>query len=159
MRWAGLLSVLIAGGFGGLSAQEDLLESLAWMSGCWLDDGPGGSSEEVWTTPAGGLLLGISRTMSGEGRVAFEYMRVVSGAEGVRLLASPGGGPATAFPAVVVSEERFRVERPDHDFPRAIEYRPLGPDSLVAEVFAEEDSPDPAFALRFERVRCPGGGR
>ena len=111
----------------------------------------------MWTAPGEGLLLGVSRSRSSRGRVAFEYMRIEAGPDGVIFHAAPGGGPATAFPAVAVTGERLRVERPDHDFPRAIEYRKQGADSLVARVFGEVTAADPAFALRFARVACPGG--
>ncbi len=141
---------------GAAPAQEAGLAPLGWMSGCWVDRDGDGSSEEVWTTASGGLLLGVSRSVSRTGRVAFEYMRIQSGEDGVTLFASPGGAPATAFPAVEVGADRLRVERADHDFPRAIEYRPLGADSLVALVFGEVDAAEPVFTLHFARARCPG---
>ena len=154
---AASLALLFLAGFRSAAAQEDALAPLRWMSGCWLDQGPDGRSEEVWTTPGGGLLLGLSRSFSEPGRTAFEYMRVEARPEGVTLYASPGGAPPTAFTAVMVSEVGLRVERPDHDFPRAIEYRPVGRDSLVAHVFGAVDTDEPAFSLRFARVPCPVG--
>lgn len=143
----------------GAKAQAEALEPLNWMSGCWMDRDGEASSEEVWTSASGGLLLGVSRSLSPTGGVAFEYMRIHATADGVTLFASPGGDPATAFPAVEVSADRLRVERPDHDFPRAIEYRPVGADSMVVLVFGDVGPVEPAFTLRFARVRCPGGSR
>ena len=153
--WLVLLSGLVLCP-GGVHAQDRPLQSLDWMGGCWIAQGEGGWTEEFWTAPAAGLLLGLSRSVAGEGRVAFEYMRVEAGREGVVFHAAPGGGFETAFPAVEVSRERLRVERPDHDFPRAIEYRPVRGDSMVARVFRGVDDPEPAFTLRFGRTGCPG---
>lgn len=137
-------------------AQEADLHRLGWMSGCWLAETADSWSEEIWTAPAGGLLLGISRSGSADGDTAFEYMRIQAGVNGTALIASPGGRPGVTFPAVVADEARLRVERPDHDFPRAIEYNPVGADSLVARVYGEVRGAEPSFTLRFGRVDCPG---
>jgi hypothetical protein len=143
-------------GAAGGTAQEAPLEALAWMSGCWSTEGTGTRTEELWTTPEGGLLIGLSRSLSARGATAFEYMRIESSPGGATFHASPGGRSGTAFPVVAADRNRLRVERPDHDFPRAIEYRPVGEDSLVARVFAEVDGVEPSFTLRFARVSCPG---
>lgn len=137
-------------------AQEGELQALRWLAGCWLAGAVDSWTEEIWTAPAGGLLLGISRSVSADRGTAFEYMRIETGPGGTVLIASPSGRPGTAFPAVVADGTRFRVERPDHDFPRAIEYRPMGRDSLVARVFGEVAGAEPSFTLRFGRVDCPG---
>ena len=142
---------------GAAAAQDpDALRPLEWMSGCWMAESGGGWSQEIWTEPTRGLILGLSRSVSGRGGVAFEYMRIETVRGEVALNASPGGGSTTAFPAVEVSRERFRVERPDHDFPQAIEYRPIGADSMVAEVFGGVTDVRPAFTLPFARATCPG---
>jgi hypothetical protein len=150
------IATVLATAVGG-AAQESPLEVLGWMSGCWSADGAGSRTEELWTTPEGGLLIGLSRSLSAGGATAFEYMRIESAPGGTTFHASPGGGPATTFPVVSADRGRLRVERPDHDFPKAIEYRPVGADSLVARVFAEVDAVEPSFTLRFARVSCPGG--
>jgi hypothetical protein len=47
---------------------------VAWVSGTWQSDQSpaGGSTEERWTPPAGGAVIGISRTMRGPGMTAYE---------------------------------------------------------------------------------------
>lgn len=150
-----MLAVLLTA-VGG-SAQESSLEALGWMSGCWSAEEGTSRTEEVWTTPEGGLLIGLSRSLSAGAATAFEYMRIESSPAGATFHASPGGRPGTAFPVVAADRSRLRVERPDHDFPRAIEYRPVGVDSLVARVFAEVDGVEPSVILHFARISCPGG--
>lgn len=99
------------------------LADLAWLAGHWQAEHGGAITEELWTRPAGGLMLGLNRQYrAGEG-AAFEYLRIEEGAEGIRYLASPGGGPPTAFPLARTAERHVVFENPDHDWPQVIEYR------------------------------------
>jgi hypothetical protein len=41
------------------------LTDVAWIAGHWVNDDEGNLSEEVWTTPAGGSMLGMWRFVSG----------------------------------------------------------------------------------------------
>jgi hypothetical protein len=151
--------VILAALAGGGQAQDRDLRELSWMSGCWLAGDAESWTEEIWSTPGGGLLLGTSRSVSAGRATTFEYMRIEWGPNGTALIASPSGRPGTTFPAVAVDRTRLRVERPDHDFPRAIEYHPIGADSLVARVFGEVDAAEPRVVLHFGRVDCPGTAR
>ncbi len=142
----------------GLRAQEPLSE-LTWLAGCWVAGSGESRTEELWTTPAGGLLLGVSRTLRPDRSPAFEYLRIESDDGGPVYRASPGGRPPTSFRIVAVGSEGFRAELPEHDFPRAIEYRRIGADSLIAHVYGEiGGDAEPAFSLPFARGLCPGVG-
>src|SRR5687768_559674 len=48
---------------------------VAWMAGDW-QTAPGGRAliEEHWTQPAGGSMLGMSRTVAGGRTAEFEYL-------------------------------------------------------------------------------------
>ena len=59
-----------------LSARADVAD-LRWLAGCWSQDGREAGSVEQWTAPAGGTMLGMSRTVSGGKTVAFEHLRIV----------------------------------------------------------------------------------
>jgi hypothetical protein len=114
------------------------LDDLGWLAGHWRSEergavtgsnGTGGTvtggtvTEELWTTPAGGLMLGLNRQIRPGRRAAFEFLRIEESAEGIRYVASPGGGPATAFPLARTAERRVVFENPEHDWPQVIEYR------------------------------------
>ena len=99
------------------------LDDLGWLAGHWQAEREGTITEELWTAPAGGLMLGLNRQYRAGGRAAFEYLRIESGAEGIRYVASPGGGPPTAFPLARTAERHVAFENPDHDWPQVIEYR------------------------------------
>jgi len=154
--------ILAAGGLlllsGGLGAQEPVAE-LAWLAGCWVAGSGASRTEELWTAPAGGLLLGVSRTLRPGRSPAFEYLRIESDDDGPVYRASPGGRSPTSFRIVAAGSEGFRAELPEHDFPRAIEYRRIGADSLIAHVYGEiGENVEPAFSLHFARGLCPGVG-
>lgn len=47
------------------------VERVAWMAGHWRGTAFGGMSEEVWTEPAGGAMLGMFRSLGPDGEVRF----------------------------------------------------------------------------------------
>lgn len=49
------------------------LGQLDWMAGSWKSTQDAKSSEEHWTSPAGNMMLGVHRDVSGE-RAFFEYL-------------------------------------------------------------------------------------
>jgi hypothetical protein len=103
-------------------------DNLAWLAGTWVaDEGEGRWTEERWSAPRGGVMLGTS--LSGQGKAAswFEFMRIAP-AEGGRVAfhASPGGAPASAFPLVETGKRKAVFENPAHDYPTRIEYRREG---------------------------------
>jgi hypothetical protein len=52
------------------------VEDLAWISGAWVAEGADGWTEEQWTAPHGGILLGTSRSGRTERVSGFEFMRI-----------------------------------------------------------------------------------
>lgn len=101
-------------------------ETLSWLTGSWGSTSESGRvSEELWLPPAGGVLFGVNRTISSDGKLlAFEHLRIEERDGGLVYLAAPGGRqPPTEFPAVHVTVERAVFENPEHDFPQRITYR------------------------------------
>lgn len=107
------------------------LASLAWMAGSWSGEEGGTRSEEHWTRPAGGLMLGLHRDLR-DGRAGFEFLRIAETGEGVVYLASPGGREPTAFPLLESSPGRAVFANPEHDFPQRILYWRDGDDLCAA---------------------------
>lgn len=105
----------------------------AWLAGCWQSRG-NRQTLEMWMPPAGGLMLGASRTMIGG--VVREYEQLVIKAENGTLVytATPSGQQTASFTATSVTDTSFVVENPQHDFPQRISYRRLGADSLIAQI-------------------------
>lgn len=116
------------------------VDDLAWLSGRWETAAEGRWTEESWSAPRGGLLLGYSRSGRGEAVREFEHLRIQAGADGVPAYwASPGGRAAVAFRLVSARGTEAVFENPQHDFPQRIRYRRDG-DALIATISAIDGS-------------------
>lgn len=106
----------------------------AWLAGCWEQRTGNRESLEMWMPPAGGLMLGASRTIVGGG--VREYEQVMIKAEGGKLVytATPSGQHTASFTSTHITDSSFTVENLQHDFPQRIIYRRRGADSLVARI-------------------------
>jgi hypothetical protein len=105
-----------------------------WMSGDWTLENGADWTEEHWSGPRAGQMLGIGRNGRGERLQSFEYMRIERDAQGrLTFWGSPGGSPAVAFPAVETGSAKVVFENPAHDFPVRIAYSRAG-DILTATI-------------------------
>jgi hypothetical protein len=116
------------------SAAAPRLDSLAWMAGSWVSDSAGTRTEEHWTAPIGGLMVGMNRLVIGGQARAFEFMHIREQGDTIVYLAQPSGRPATPFTMIELGNRRAMFENRAHDFPQRIIYW-LAPDgSLKARV-------------------------
>lgn len=100
---------------------ETKLADLAWMTGHWSATIDGVAMEETWSTPDGGLLIGMHRDISTK-RTSFEFFRIAETKDGIVYLTQPGGQPATPFRLTEASANRVVFSNPEHDFPKRILY-------------------------------------
>ena len=143
----GIVSLILCGRAG---AQEDLAE-LSWLAGGWRGEMGRAVIEERWTKAAGGMMLGVSRTVVGDKAVGFEFLRIEVRAEGVYYVAQPNGRAGTDFKLTKLERVSAVFENPEHDHPKIIRYR-LGEDgSLTARI--EGDEGVQTFAFR--PIRAP----
>jgi hypothetical protein len=114
------------------------VSDLSWLAGDW-QTAPGGRSQtdEHWTQPAGGSLMGLSRTVAGGRTYEFEYLRIEQRPEGIFYVAHPKARcPATDFKMTRLTATEVVFENPAHDFPKRISYRKADDGSVVATVDA-----------------------
>ena len=132
----------------GLSAPWKISD-LGWMSGDWQTDPSGRAvSEEHWTRPAGGSMIGMGRTLAGDRTVAFEFLRVEERGESIYYVASPKGRcPATDFKLTRLSGQEAVFENPAHDFPKRIIYR-KNSEGLTAIVDGGEGTKSETFSFK-----------
>lgn len=124
----------------GQAAPAAPVDALGWMAGSWESDEGGTWTEEVWSAPRGGAMLGYSRTGQGGHVGEFEYMRIEADADGVPVyLAQPGGAPAVPFRLTARDVASATFDNPGHDFPQRIVYRRTG-DVMVATISALDGS-------------------
>lgn len=132
----------------------DLVAPLAWLAGCWELRTATRVTREQWMAPAGGLMLGLSRTVVRGVAREFEYLRIEARDGRAAYVAQPGGRPPTAFGATHVSDTAAVFEAPAHDFPQVIRYRRLGADSLLARIEGPQGGTTRAIDFPMARVRC-----
>lgn len=134
------------------------LDAAAWLAGCWRVESQDGqnAAEEQWMEPRGGLMVGMSRSIRGGSARGHELLTIR--VEGGRLVyhAVPSGQAATDFPARRVEDGRLEFVNAEHDFPQKIVYTRTSDARTEAAVFGDADGSEPAFAIPFERVACPG---
>jgi hypothetical protein len=138
------------------AAQVPPVETLAWMSGCWSAEQGSSTVEELWTRPAGGVMLGLSRTLRDGSLGSFEHLLLQSRGDTAIYRASPSGQATTEFASTRVSDTLAVFENPEHDFPRTISYRKAPGDSLHARVEGPgADGMVEGFDIRYGRSSCP----
>lgn len=117
-----------------------------WMAGCWEQRTGDRWTEECWTSPRGGLMLGSSRSGRGDRVLEWESLRIQRDSEagGGRIvplayLASPGGRGWTAFVWSPSPEPGVTFLNAAHDYPQRIRYWREG-EALVAEISLADGS-------------------
>jgi hypothetical protein len=138
-------------------AQPQELNTLAWLAGCWQREGGEPGSVEHWLAPAGGTMLGISRTVKNGRTVEHEFLQIRSNAEGrLVYIALPSRQREATFTATGVDGGAVSFENPQHDFPQRISYRLLPGDRLAARIEGQRGGQGPMRAIdfAFRRVAC-----
>ncbi|MEO5702153.1 MAG: DUF6265 family protein [Casimicrobiaceae bacterium] len=138
------------------------LPSLGWLEGCWQGNVNKRDFREVWLPQRGGMMLGVSQTVSGDKTLDFEYLRMESRADGVYYVASPPGKPEAAFKLAAerVDEEdahTFDFVDPAREFPQRIGYRRASEGWLYTEVEGKVKGADRKVIYPMRRVDCESG--
>jgi Domain of unknown function (DUF6265) len=106
----------------------------AWMAGTWMMEDGANWSDEVWTDPRGGIMLGVARIGFGPELQSWETTQIKVKKDGtISFFAQPFGKAATEFPMVLISEEAIEFANPAHDYPQRIRYWRQGK-LLMAEI-------------------------
>ena len=122
---------------------------LSFLAGCWKFEAKGRVIEEHWMAPAGGTLMGISRTVANGKTTEFEFLQIRDLPEGLTYIAKPSDQPEARFVATSRTRDGVVFENPKHDFPQRIRYRLVG-DTLTARVEGKARS----FDIAYVRAKC-----
>ena len=151
--WVGWFGVLVLVADAAEAATTRKIEDFAWLAGRWEFERAGRVVREEWMAPAGGTMLGVSRTVK-EGRtVEFEFMRLAVSADGQMVFTAwPGGQGKTEFQCSASSATSFTVENKQNDFPQRVSYA-LQPDgSLLAWIEGEISGKTRRVEFPYRRV-------
>jgi Domain of unknown function (DUF6265) len=130
-------------------ASKPSLQLLAWLAGEWAFEKNGRVATEIWMSPAGGTMLGMSRTVTNGRTVEYEFILLRQDALGdIYYVAKPSGQVETSFKLIRATATEVIFENPQHDFPQRISYT-LKPDgTLLAAIEGQKDG-------KFRRVEFP----
>jgi hypothetical protein len=138
--------------------QGSALDQLGWFTGCWAYTSPRVIIEEHWTSPAGGSMLGLSRTLrrnpGGDSIIAWEFIRVYARGTDLVYAAQPHNQPSAEFVSEKVSDAEVVFANPAHDFPQRIIYRRVRSDSLRARVEGTQGGRTRGSDFPYARVAC-----
>lgn len=140
-----------------LAAQTVARPSLPdWMAGTWMMEDGANWSDEVWTDPRGGIMLGVARSGFGPELQSWEMAQIRVKADGrISLFAQPQGKAPSEFPMVLISAESIEFANPAHDYPQRIRYWRQGR-LLMAEISLMDGSR--AVRWNFRPVVPPSDG-
>jgi hypothetical protein len=105
--------------------------------------------------PAGGTMLGMSRTVSNGKTVEFEFIRIRQDGNGeIHFIAKPSGQKEASFKMINAGKREVTFENPEHDFPQKIVYRLEKDGSLGARIEGTSKGKTKAIDFRMEKVSC-----
>lgn len=148
----GTLVVVLAGG----SATPAGGELPAWLAGCWAFEQANVRVEEQWMAPAGGLMLGIARTVRGDVAAEHEFLLIRREQDTLVLVASPSGQTTTVFRLASQSPSEVVFAKADHDFPQRITYRRSADGGFVAIVEGSLAGTTRVITFPYRAVPCAG---
>ncbi len=96
----------------------------AFLAGCWEQRREKDRwTEECWTDPRGGLMIGAGRDGKGDAVAHWEWMRIERGTDGaVTFYGSPKGAPAVSFKATEANDKSITFVNANHDYPQRVRY-------------------------------------
>jgi hypothetical protein len=126
---------------------------LKFLTGCWRLEIKGRTVEEHWLAPAGGSLMGVSRTVVNGKTTEFEFLQIRDLPEGLTYIAKPSNQPEAKFVATSKTADEVVFENPKHDFPQRIRYR-LSGDSLHARIEGTLNGKERGIDFPYKRAAC-----
>jgi len=124
-----------------LSAQEQkpapaaAIARLGWLAGHWRLEKGGRVIDEQWMVPAGGVMLGMARTVIKGKLIEYEFLQIREGPGGdLYYVAQPSGQKEAAFRHLTLTDTEVVFENKEHDFPQRIGYSLKSDGSVVAYI-------------------------
>ena len=134
------------------------IQHLRWISGCWEQRDGRSTVQEFWTTPEGGMLFGVGRTIArrerGDTTVSFEIMRIFERGRKLVFAAHPSGQSPAEFIERELTDSTVVFANPSHDFPQFVRYH-RGAGELRGAVDGKMEGKEQRFESVYRRVECP----
>jgi hypothetical protein len=106
------------------TASAPIMPMPAFLAGCWEERQQDDKwTEECWTHPRGGVMIGSGRAGRADTLRNWEWMRVERGPDGIPIFfGSPNGAPAVAFKAIQADAKSITFLNTSHDYPQRVRY-------------------------------------
>lgn len=136
------------------STAKPMIEMLTWLAGNWFLERGGRTVTEQWMAPAGGTMLGMSRTVAKGKTIEFEFLLLRQDDEGnIAYVAKPSGQSETTFKLVRASATEVIFENPQHDFPQRISYTLKSDDTMLAAIEGTKDGKYRRIEFPYQRAK------
>ena len=135
-------------------AQQNAVERVAWLQGCWEMTSSQGSVEEHWMAPRGGTMIGTGRTVRNNKLVEYELVIIREQGELLAYEAHPSGQPPAVFLSRELTASSVIFEDPVHDFPQRIGYRASGREALIAWIEGTDKGQARRLEFSYRRAAC-----
>jgi len=151
MHGIALIAALLAAP---VAAAEETPPLPGWMAGCWEQVEGERWTEECWTAPRAGTMLGSSRSGRGDTLIEWETMQILPGdaasGPGPVFWGSPRGAARTAFAWRPDAGPGIAFVNAAHDYPQRIRYWREG-ENLIAEIALADGSKPRRWTYRPRR--------
>ena len=131
------------------------IKDVSWIAGCWAFERGTRQVAEHWMAPAGGTMMGVSRTVSAGKTSEWEFLIIREGPNGLEYVAKPSRQPETTFTAAKASANEVAFENPAHDFPKRIVYKRDG-DALTAAIEGPMNGQNRRIEFPYTKAACGG---
>ena len=150
-----LLCLLLSPSLASAQEKSFTINDLAWLKGCWSLSRNGRETTEHWLKPAGGSMLGISRTVANGKTVEFEFTQIRQDEKGdIVFIAKPSGQPEATFKLIKGGANEVIFENPQHDFPQRVIYRRQDEGSLLGRIEGVSKGKEKSVDFPMTRARC-----
>jgi hypothetical protein len=142
-------------------AAPPAIDTLAWLEGCWHGNVNQRDFREHWLPLRGGMMVGISQTVTQDKTQDYEYLRIEARPDGVYYVAVPSGKNETAFRLVnAAADDRgaeFTFQGGGDGFPQRIVYRRGIEGWLYATVEGKLNGAERKVTYPMRRIGCESG--
>ena len=138
-----------------LSAQDTKpsLDRLSFMTGCWAFQSGDSETEEYWTKPSGGAMLGLSRTVRGGKTIFTEYTQIREQNGALSMFVQLGLAKSTTEFRLTKLSTNEAVFTSDLENPHQLIYRRKG-DELSARTEGTKNGKAVFEDYPYRRAKC-----
>jgi hypothetical protein len=153
------LAAVLAAGLTTTRAEDELAikpATFSFLTGDWVQQTKGQTTEEHWIGPVGGVMAGITlnHDASVSAKTSVEFMSIEMREGRYTFIARLGDDPPVGFPLKEADNGLIVFENPAHDFPQRIIYSfDPAEDALDARIEGTMDGKAQSMSWHYTRMK------